>query len=58
MSIHVCKCFHNGNVEYHLRYPGMSEDAAQNLADLLNAGYLKIPDNQSEYVTKTNDVYD
>ena len=25
MSIHVCKCTHNGREEYHLRYPGMTE---------------------------------
>ena len=36
MSIHVCKCIHNGREEYHLRYPGMSERAAQELASTIN----------------------
>lgn len=40
MSIHVCKCTHKGEVEYHLRYPGMSEAAAQEVADKINAGLL------------------
>ena len=38
MSVHVCKCTHNGRDEWHLRYPGMSEEAAQRLADKINAG--------------------
>lgn len=42
MSIHVCKCPHNSKEEFHLRYPGMSESAAQELADCINAGYLQI----------------
>ena len=40
MSIHVCKCAHNGREEYHLRYPGMTEAAAQELADEINGGAL------------------
>jgi hypothetical protein len=40
MSIHVCKCEHKGRTEYHLRYPGMTEDEAQEIADKINAGYL------------------
>ena len=40
MSIHVCKCEHNGRVEYHLRYPGMTEAAALELADEINGGAL------------------
>ena len=40
MSIHVCKCTHNGREEYHLRYPGMTEAAAQELADEINGGAL------------------
>lgn len=43
MSIHVCKCVHNGRVEYHLRYPGMTEIEAQALADKINGGGLSIP---------------
>lgn len=38
MSIHVCKCEHNGRTEYHLRYPGMTKDEAQALADHINGG--------------------
>ena len=38
MSVHVCNCTHNGEVEWHIRYPGMSEEAAQNLADRINSG--------------------
>lgn len=34
MSIHVCKC----GDEFHLRYPGMTEDQAQNLASTINKG--------------------
>ena len=40
MSIHVCKCDHNGRTEYHLRYPGMSKDEAQWIADEINGGAL------------------
>lgn len=40
MSIHVCKCIHNGREEYHLRYPGMSERAAMELADTINGDRL------------------
>ncbi len=40
MSIHVCKCEHNGRTEYHLRYPGMDKSAAQELADKINGGAL------------------
>lgn len=40
MSIHVCKCIHNGREERHLRYPGMTEAAAQELADQINSGAL------------------
>jgi len=42
MSIHVCKCTHNGRDEYHLRYPGMTEEEAQNIADMINGGALDI----------------
>lgn len=44
MSIHVCKCLHNGREEYHLRYPGMTEVAAQELADKINGGLLRKPE--------------
>ena len=44
MSIHVCKCTHNGREEYHLRYPGMTEAEAQELADRINAGWLRPPE--------------
>ena len=40
MSIHVCKCVHNGREEFHLRYPGMTEGEARDLADRINAGAL------------------
>lgn len=40
MSIHVCKCEHNGRTEFHLRYPGMTQDEAQTLADRINGGEL------------------
>ncbi len=40
MSIHVCKCTHNGRTAYHLRYPGMSKKNAQAIADMINAGAL------------------
>lgn len=40
MSIHVCKCTHKGREEFHLRYPGMTEDEAQSLADRINGGAL------------------
>jgi hypothetical protein len=43
MSIHVCKCVHNGREEFHLRYPGLSESEAQALADKINAGQLDQP---------------
>lgn len=41
MSIHVCQCQHNGRTEHHLRYPGMSQSAAQELADKINGGRLQ-----------------
>lgn len=40
MSIHVCKCIRKEREEYHLRYPGMTESEAQELADKINAGGL------------------
>jgi len=40
MSIHVCKCKYKGEVEYHLRYPGLTEKEAQDIADLINSGAL------------------
>lgn len=40
MSIHVCKCEHNGREEWHLRYPGMTKESAQELADKINGGML------------------
>ena len=40
MSIHVKACTHNGKEEYHLRYPGMSKEAAQEIADRINGGAL------------------
>ena len=46
MSIHVCKCTHNGREEYHLRYPGMTEAEARELADRINGGWLRPPLNQ------------
>jgi hypothetical protein len=39
MSIHVCKCEHNGS-DFHLRYPGWTEEDAQRLADRVNGGEL------------------
>ena len=47
MSIHVTKCNHKGLVEFHLRYPGMSEKAAQNIADKINSGELDRKDPSS-----------
>ena len=44
MSIHVCKCTHNGREEYHLRYPGMTEAEARELADRINGGWLRPPE--------------
>lgn len=38
MSVHIIKCVHGGRVEWHLRYPGMTEQAAQALADDINSG--------------------
>ena len=40
MSIHVCSCMHHGVGEWHLRYPGMSQEAAQGIADKINSGML------------------
>ena len=40
MSIHVCKCVHRGEVEYHLRYPSLTAERAQAIADLINDGRL------------------
>lgn len=44
MSIHVCKCEHNGKEEFHLRYPGLPEENAQNIADKINGGALEAYD--------------
>ncbi len=51
MSVHVC--FSDG--EYHLRYPGMSQEEAQELADRINAGGLLDP-NQQPPSTECEDV--
>lgn len=40
MSIHVCECVHNGRKEYHLRYPGLTKEQAQSIADRINSGAL------------------
>jgi len=44
MSIHVVKSEYNGHVEYHLRYPGMTKEVAQRLADRINGGALELAD--------------
>lgn len=51
MSIHVCKCEHNGRTEYHLRYPGMTQEEAQALADRINGGELV----EAEHPLRKND---
>ncbi len=40
MSIHVCECERLGKVEFHLRYPDMSKEEAQSIADRINIGLL------------------
>ena len=40
MSIHVCKCNHCAKDEYHLRYPGLSQEQAQSIANKINRGDL------------------
>ncbi len=40
MSIHVCRCEHNGIEEFHIRYPGLSEYHAREIADKINSGAL------------------
>ena len=52
MSIHVCKCTHGVNIEYHLRYPGMTEEEAQSLADKINGGWLREPRNLTDDLKK------
>lgn len=42
MSIHVCRCQNNGKEEFHLRYPGMTEGEAQDIADMINGGALDL----------------
>lgn len=42
MSIHVCESVYRGNAEFHLRYPGMTEQEAQNLADSINGGCVPV----------------
>jgi len=44
MSLHVVKSEYNGHQEYHLRYPGMTKEAAQRLADRINGGALELAD--------------
>lgn len=51
MSIHVCRCEHNGVQEFHLRYPGMPEDRAQHLADKINAGWLDGSESPADRIT-------
>jgi hypothetical protein len=41
MSIHVCKCHVHGADEYHLRYPGMTPEVAQRLANEINSGNIE-----------------
>jgi hypothetical protein len=43
MSVHVCRCVHNGREEFHIRYPGMTERQALNLADDINGGKFAAP---------------
>lgn len=57
MSIHVCKCLHKGKLEYHLRYPGMTEVGAQEIADRINAGALKKkPESTTDLSALENDL--
>ena len=41
MSIHVCNCSYGGRHEAHLRYPGMTQEEAQKIADQINGGCLR-----------------
>ena len=47
MSIHVCKCIHNGTEEFHLRMPGVPESRAEAIASLINSGKLDQADYQA-----------
>lgn len=38
MSIHVVSCLYKGRPEFHLRYPGLTDEQAQLLANKINAG--------------------
>jgi hypothetical protein len=41
MSIHVTECVHGHLKEFHLRYPGMTYEEAQKLANDINSGKLQ-----------------
>lgn len=56
MSVHVCKCIHNGRVEFHIRYPGMSESEALELADSINAGKYPSIKNRNKELELLSDV--
>lgn len=58
MSIHVCRCVHNGREEYHLRYPGITEREAQELAADINGNRRAFPDIDDATVEEMRVAYE
>lgn len=42
MSMHVCTCSYVGKIEYHIRYPGLTEREAQEIANALNSDAITV----------------
>ena len=50
MSMHVCKCQWNGKDEWHIRYPGLTEKEAQEIANAINGGAVTLYRRQRKLV--------
>ncbi len=50
MSMHVCKCQRNGKDEWHIRYPGLTEQEAQEIANAINGGAVTLYRRQRKLV--------
>jgi len=49
VSFHFCRCDRGAHREWHLRYPGLTEEEAQQIANMINDGVLEL---YSELLTR------
>lgn len=51
MNLQVCACEYGGNFEYHIRYPGMTEQEAHNLVHNINSSMLSLSATRDRIIT-------